>query len=292
MSNPLDDMLPQDWPLWSQSRPTVVRQLTGGQTNQTFLLKTNQELLILRINSQYSGALDLNRQTETNVLVRASSAGLCAPLVYSDPAYQYQVTRFIEGRPWNKNDADALEQVANLLDGIHSLPEIDAHLDISYKADQYWSSIDKQADFYPTLVQLHQKIPSHIAAAEQLGDGFSLCHNDLSTGNLIAGKARRLYAIDWEYAAMGDRFYDLAVIIEEHQLSRIQQQSLLELYLRRNPAREHWQRLYHWRRMYKYLSLLWYAVQWGSEIPKNNFFAEKIDSISKSLLRSEPALHI
>ncbi|WP_444884306.1 phosphotransferase family protein [Microbulbifer sp. PSTR4-B] len=76
----------------------------------------------------------------------------------------------------------------------------------------------------------------------------------LSTGNLITEKTGRLYAIDWEYAAMGDRFYDLAVIIEEHQLNRIQQQSLLELYLRCNPAGG------HWRRVYKYQNLLWYAV--------------------------------
>lgn len=288
MTKTEDDILPRDWYLWSHSKPVVLKPLTGGKTNQTFLIQSVNELLVLRINSQLTGALDLNRNAESNVLVNASYAEICAPLIYSDPTHRYQVTQFISGNPWEKSATGALEQLAQLLRDIHNLPTIDAYLDIPNKIACYWESIDKQADFHSPLEQLQQKIPFHITAAKHLGDELSLCHNDLSTGNLITGKTGQLYAIDWEYAAMGDRFYDLAVIIEEHTLDKHQQRVLLEHYLGTTPHEKHWQRLYYWRSVYQYLCLLWYAVQWSSGTLKNKRLAEKIDNDSRSLLQSTP----
>ncbi|BBM03147.1 choline kinase family protein [Microbulbifer sp. GL-2] len=286
-----DDILPRDWSLWSHSKPVVIKPLTGGQTNQTFLIQSVNELLVLRNNSQLGDVFDLDRDTESSVLISASYTGICAPLVYTDPTHRYQVTQFISGNPWKKSAAGALEQLANLLRDIHSLPTIDAYLDIPNKVACYWASIDKQAAFYPPLKQLQQKIPFHITAAKQLGDDLSLCHNDLSKGNLIIEKTGQLYAIDWEYAAMGDRFYDIAVIIEEHTLNRLQQRTLLEHYLGTNPHEKHWQRLYYWRSVYQYLCLLWYAVQWSSGILKSKQLAEKIDSESRNLLQSTAFTH-
>ncbi|WP_308364844.1 MULTISPECIES: phosphotransferase [unclassified Microbulbifer] len=91
-----------------------------------------------------------------------------------------------------------------------------------------------------------------------------LCHNDLLMANLIAVDNGNLYAIDWEYAAMGDPFYELAVIVEEYRLEKRQQQWLLAEYLHRPATQVDWQRLDHWRVIYGYLSVLWYAVQWCS----------------------------
>ncbi|MFA0812856.1 phosphotransferase [Microbulbifer epialgicus] len=291
MSKSHDHFLPHDWHLWSQSKPVVIKPLTGGQTNQTFLIQSGTEQLVLRINSQVSKALDLNRGAETHALINANHAGLCAPLVYADPTHRYQVTRFISGHPWKKNAAGSLEQLARLLSSIHRLPSIDTYLDVPHKINSYWASIDKQASFYSCLEQIQQKIPSQITSAKQLGDDPTLCHNDLSAGNLIIGRTGQLYAIDWEYAAMGDRFYDLAVIVEEHNLDRLQQQSLLEYYLGHSLDEDHWQRLYLWRTVYKYLCLLWYAVQWSTGPSKSKLFAEKIDSYSQDLLRSASFKH-
>jgi thiamine kinase-like enzyme len=37
----------------------------------------------------------------------------------------------------------------------------------------------------------------------------ALCHNDLLPANLLADAAGKLWVIDWEYAGMGDPFFDL-----------------------------------------------------------------------------------
>ena len=44
------------------------------------------------------------------------------------------------------------------------------------------------------------------------------CHNDLLTANFL-DDGTRLRILDWEYAGMGDRFFDLANFSDNNDLS-------------------------------------------------------------------------
>ena len=56
------------------------------------------------------------------------------------------------------------------------------------------------------------------------------CHNDLLTANfLVEGDAIRI--VDWEYAGMGDRFFDLANFSINLELDPSQQEALLMAYV-------------------------------------------------------------
>jgi thiamine kinase-like enzyme len=52
------------------------------------------------------------------------------------------------------------------------------------------------------------------------------CHQDLHLGNILGVESPRL--IDWEYAAMGDGMFDVAVFCQYHALNGQQQDRLLE----------------------------------------------------------------
>jgi thiamine kinase-like enzyme len=54
------------------------------------------------------------------------------------------------------------------------------------------------------------------------------CHNDLLNGNFLLGG--RLYILDWEYAGMGDMFFDLANFSNNHELSPEEDRLLLDCY--------------------------------------------------------------
>lgn len=258
------DIIPQDWRHWSSTRPTVSRPLAGGLTNQSFLLAAGSEQLVLRINSPISAALDLNRTAEEQAMRLVSRAGLCAPLVYCDPKHRYLVTRYVAGKKWSANTGAAMPRLAQLLRCIHRLPAIAEELDIERKIASYWRSIAPGYVYFPLLKSLENKVLQHTAAARSLSEGSSLCHNDLLPENLISSAEGGLLAIDWEYAATGDPFYDLAVIAQGHGLDEDQQEQLLTAYLQRDASAPDQQRLYHWRVIYAYLSLLWYAVQHAS----------------------------
>ena len=83
-----------------------------------------------------------------------------------------------------------------------------------------------------------------------------LCHNDLLRENRLQ-RDGRLMAIDWEYTAMGDPWFDLAVICEGDGLTDAQCRQLSEAYLQAAPAAEHRQRLQDNRVAYRYLTKLW-----------------------------------
>ncbi|WP_226666079.1 choline kinase family protein [Microbulbifer aggregans] len=277
------DIIPEDWSRWSNSKPVPISPLNSGLTNRSFLLASDPGRVVLRWNSPISAELDLNRSAEEQALRLADSDGLCAPLVYCDPEYRYLVTRYIPGEPWNQNDSTALTKFARLLRAIHQLPRIEATLDIEKKIAHYWESISPRSEFQTILQSLRHAVQPHIEKANTLNPGNTLCHNDLLTENLICGDDGRLYAIDWEYAATGDPFYDLAVISDGHALTQDQQRQLLSEYLQRPASQSDCARLAHWQLIYSYLTLLWYAVQHSSGALRTPQIEQEIRSRSRTL---------
>lgn len=54
------------------------------------------------------------------------------------------------------------------------------------------------------------------------------CHNDLLNANFLDDGEIRI--VDWEYAGMGDRFFDLANLSVNHEFGGGADQALLEAY--------------------------------------------------------------
>ena len=280
MGSPSNDIIPADWSQWSATKPTVIEPLTGGLTNQSFLISADNTLLVLRINSAISTELDLNRTAEAQALQLASAANIAAELVYCDPHYGYLVTRYLLGDSWLPTE-QGLAQLAVLLQAIHQLPAIDTELNINAKVASYWRTVNPQLECISALKKLDKNIRQHIAKATSLSNGLCLCHNDLLIDNLMTiGKGNnkaQLLAIDWEYAAMADCFYELAVIVEGHSLNLSQQNNLLTNYLNRPVSDEDWQRLYHWRVIYNYFTLLWYVVQFSMRAMRGPSIKQQIN---------------
>jgi thiamine kinase-like enzyme len=55
------------------------------------------------------------------------------------------------------------------------------------------------------------------------------CHNDLLNANFI-DDGERIRIVDWEYAGMGDRFFDLANFSINHEFAPADDERLLEAY--------------------------------------------------------------
>ena len=262
MSLNVEHLLADEWQRWSDTPPKLIGPLEGGLTNESFLIDAGKKL-VLRINAPNSRALDLNRAAEADALHHASAKDLCAPLVYNDPKHRYLLTQFVDGAPLDLNQPQAFAQLARLLRQIHQLPTISAQLDIADKANRYWQYIDRNTDFYPALAQLHQLMELQLKQSSACPESYRLCHNDLLPNNLLKDMSGQLRAIDWEYAACGDPFFDLATVTVGYDLDRQQQRTLLTEYLLRPTCEADLHRLDQWQRVYRYLSVLWYAVQFS-----------------------------
>ena len=110
------------------------------------------------------------------------------------------------------------------------------------------------------------------------------CHNDLLNGNFLL--ADQLYVLDWEYAGMGDIFFDLANFSNNHELSEAEDRVLLNCYFTEFTAQD----VIHLNMM-KFMSdfreAMWGLVQVGvSKLPFDfRAYANKhFDRLTQNLL--------
>jgi thiamine kinase-like enzyme len=82
-----------------------------------------------------------------------------------------------------------------------------------------------------------------LAAAARIREAFAgaehepvPCHNDLLGANVLDDGAR-LWIVDWDYAGMGDRFFDLANLSVNNGFSEADDAALLDAYSACTPAR-------------------------------------------------------
>jgi thiamine kinase-like enzyme len=107
--------------------------------------------------------------------------------------------------------------------------------------------------------------------------GLNLCHNDLLAANRLRSGGV-LWALDWEYCAMGSPWYDLAVTQCGDSLGEVETDELLRSYLGRSPQSDELERLRDYGRVYRYLELLWYLAL-GKQ-PGDAFLAQRTAALS------------
>jgi thiamine kinase-like enzyme len=217
-------------PSWSSAR-VEIEPLSGGLTNQSFLATVNAELYVVRIASSQSGELGIRRNDELRVWKAAAAIGIAPGILYHDDAGRVLVTQFVDGRHWSDSeiqDPHNLARLAQLLRAVHSL-RVDGPL---------FDPVTLGCDFerHCPCHALPEKIRNDWSARVQAVVGYlgarverRLCHNDLVRSNLIDDGAR-LWLIDWEYAAVGDPYYDLATIAHNNFLMDEQEIEFVQAY--------------------------------------------------------------
>jgi thiamine kinase-like enzyme len=114
------------------------------------------------------------------------------------------------------------------------------------------------------------RVPDHFRWAKGWSDRIELargtqpnvpCHNDLLNGNFIHDGSR-VRIVDWEYAGMGDRFFDLANFSINHEFQPEHDEILLAAYFgEATPGRFASLRLM--RFMSDFREAMWGVVQQG-----------------------------
>ena len=112
---------------------------------------------------------------------------------------------------------DAVEQpvsgeaLGTLCRQIHALPGVSHSLTLAADIEHYLTQLP--AHLADTWRAALQTAGAEEALARLAADNLYLCHNDLTPGNLMS-HGDHLIAIDWEYAAMGSRYFDVAIACE------------------------------------------------------------------------------
>lgn len=237
-------------PAWQDAKPSL---LDGGLSNHTWLLEKDGCKAVLKYDRETRGAPYNTRREEARVQYAAARAGLANRVLYV--ADRVLLSEYVEGVVWTPaslTNTNNLERLANALRQLHALAPTGRSFDAAGAADVYVQHVDRD----PEIVAKCRDI----IALTRTPQRVCCCHNDLVAENIIATPAIRF--LDWEYASDNDPLFDLATIVEHHQLSAAQTEHLLDVYFEGGTA---WrERLAEQRRLYRALLWLWLASRPGS----------------------------
>ncbi len=202
--------------LWPGRRATVT-VLGGGITNHNFKIEVDGVAYVLRMGGAKTGLLGIDRAVEHAASLRAEEIGIGPPVADFVAAEGWLVTRFIEGRPIGVEEMRSpttLPRVAEALRRLHSARAIPGRFDSFAVVDAYRDEAEANGVHVPKEFARAREVAERIRAARG-PQPLVPCHNDLLNANFLDDGAIRI--VDWEYAGMGDRFFDLANFSVNHE---------------------------------------------------------------------------
>jgi len=208
------------WDISLRTRPVVLRPLSGGRSNRSFLLGSNGTSMVLRLNGAESALPGANRNSEFSIWQAASVQGIAPPLLYVDPGYGFLVSAFIENHLPSQPSLDKsyVNHAFDLLKRCHQLDLDVPCIDYPGHINQYWQVIESKTTT-PDLVLIRQRESMNLLLEEIINGGSptGLCHHDPVVANFV-GNSDRLYLIDWEYALHGLLVMDYAALAVEWEV--------------------------------------------------------------------------
>jgi thiamine kinase-like enzyme len=239
--------------------------LEGGITNRNFRVEVAGESFVLRLAGRDTELLGIDREAERRAAEAAAAAGV-APEVYAYlPEHGALITRFVDAEPLPAADLERPDVMASVVDAvkaIHAMAPIPSTFDAFRVVRDYRSTAEARGVRIPLAYE------RALAAADRIAGAFAAspatvrpCHNDLLNENFLV-RDGKVVIVDYEYAGMGDPFFDLGNLSVNNGISEDAQETLLKHYVGRptNPARA---RLALMRIMSDFREAMWGVVQQG-----------------------------
>jgi thiamine kinase-like enzyme len=205
-------------------RQLTLTALSGGITNRNFLvaLAGERDRYVIRLAGNDTHLLGISREVEHAATVAAAGVGVGPEVTSFIRPEGYLVTRFIEGSPIGEEamrEPETLDRVAASLRRIHDGPPIPGLFVPLRIVEAYRALAAARGVRIPREYELAAAIGRRIELA-CLANPMEPrpCHNDLLNANFIDDGVR-IRIVDWEYAGMGDRFFDLGNFSINHELT-------------------------------------------------------------------------
>ena len=204
-----------------------------GYCNINYLLATEEKRYLIR-----KFKLKNDRESEFKVQKITYRGGVGAKPIILDIENSVMICEFIDGVHKKRLDKKSIRKLSLLIRKLHKI-----------KIGQKSVSLKKSFSFRD------KKVPSAFREIQRYKRELVLCHNDLHPKNIIFSNSIKL--IDWEYAGINDRYFDLASILIEFNLSRVDEKLFFRVYFERN-SKANLKKLTAYKIIYRELSRVWF----------------------------------
>jgi thiamine kinase-like enzyme len=216
-------------------REGAVTALDGGITNRNFRVRFGGTDYVVRLPGKNTALLGIDREAECIANTHAGKLGIAPPVAAFLENPPCLVTRFIAGRelaPEELREPGNLAEVARGLRTFHdSGVELPTEFDSFRVVEDYASAAASRG------AEARRGLDEALARARAIRDAVAgheehvpvPCHDDLLSANFLHD-GERVMIVDWEYAGMGDPFFDLGNFSSNHELSEAEDRVLLAAY--------------------------------------------------------------
>lgn len=221
-------------PTFADQTELVITELTGGITNKNYKITTKAESFVLRMGGNETKYLGIDRQVEYDCSRLAAQIGVAPePIAFLAPE-GYILARFVSGKPISAEEIGTPENIARVVASLKLYHALE-------KFPGFFSPFRVAEDYRKTAEQFNVQLPANIdwvlARSAEIEKSMYArepltlrpCHNDLLNGNFI-DDGTRIRILDWEYAGMGDIFFDLGNFAIQHEFNDEQDEVLLQAY--------------------------------------------------------------
>ncbi|MFN2627875.1 MAG: phosphotransferase [Gaiellaceae bacterium] len=208
----------QIWP----ARQAEIEPLGGGITNHNYKVLVDGAAYVIRIGGRDTELLGIDRGAEREASESAAALGIGPEVVaFVDGCL---VTRFLDGE---KGRAGAVE-TGVLLRSLHEGPPLAAVFDPFRVVEAYAATASARGVAPPPAYGRARELGARIEQRSRR-PALRPCHNDLLAANFVHD-GERLWLVDWEYAGMGDPYFDLANFAVNNGLDADGERALLHAY--------------------------------------------------------------
>jgi thiamine kinase-like enzyme len=251
-------------PAW-HGLPVRAEVLGGGITNRNFRVEVGGQAFVVRLAGKDTDLLGVDREAERAATEAAHAVGVAPEVVAFLPEHRALITRFVKADPLPPEDLErpqVLGAVVRSIRAIHGMGAIPSNFDVHRVVRAYRRVAEAHGVVVPAAYR------EALAVADRVAEAFGThpmpprpCHNDLLNANFLV-TGGRVVIVDYEYAGMGDVFFDLGNVSINNGLSEAAQETLLELYFG-HPTAVHRARLALMRICSDLREAMWGVVQQG-----------------------------
>ena len=226
--------------LW-KGREVKVSQLSGGLTNENYLVEVAGQKYVMRMPGQSTELLAIDRGNEVYNTKSAATTGIGPMVLEHVPALDVLVLEFIPGTTMSAAALQSKEMAVRMASSFHRLhgaPKFLKDFNMFRLIEEYLGIVEKHQiaipagyrDRLPAVAQIEKAVSAGAVPAVP-------CHNDLLCENFI-DDGTDLRIVDYELSGNNDPCFDLGNTAQEAEFDQSLRAALCSAYFGRDDARQ------------------------------------------------------
>jgi len=219
--------------LWKGAGEIDVSPLSGGLTNENYLVRAGDRRYVLRLPGQSTELLAIDRENEVFNTKAAATTGIGPRVLEHVPGLDVMVLEFIEGKTMSAQALQSSEMPARMAQSfrrLHAAPRFLRDFNMFRLIEQYLDIVAAHdvtipadyTDWLPVVSEIERAVGAAALPAAP-------CHNDLLCENFIDdGSALRI--VDYELSGNNDPCFDLGNTAQEAEFDQDLRAALCEAY--------------------------------------------------------------